>query len=89
MVIYKSSEKIHNDSSLVLVLDQTSASLKQVSTQGTTRVVAGAEPLVQTCRVELLLASSTRKFRKRVVSSMEDVETDVAFLKKIKLEFTC
>ncbi len=72
-----------------LVLDQTGVSLKQVSTQGTARVVAGAEPLVQTCRVELLLASPTRKFGQRVVSSMEDVETDVAFLKKIKLKVTC
>ena len=82
VVINKGSEKIHNDSSLALVADQTSVSLKQVSTQGTTGVIAGAEPLVQTRRVELLLASPTRQLGQRVVSPVEDVETDVAFLKK-------
>ena len=82
VIINNSSEKIHNDSSLALVADQTSVSLKQVSTQGTTGVIAGAEPLVQTRRVELLLASPTRQLGQRVVSPVEDVETDVAFLKK-------
>lgn len=50
--------------------------LEQISTQGARCVVTGAKPLVQTRRVELLLAGLAAQFWKRIVTAVNHRETD-------------
>ena len=55
-------------------------SSEEVSAQRTRGIVRCGEPLVETSRVELLLASSTSKLWQLVVGAVQDVEADVALL---------
>ena len=59
-------------------------SSKEISTQRTCRIVAGAKPLVQTRRVEFLLAGFAAQFRKRIVTAVNHGEANHAVLYTLK-----
>lgn len=57
---------------------------KGLSAEWTGGLVAGSEPFVQTCRVELLFACAASLLRQRVVGSVDDGEADHAVLYSLK-----
>ena len=61
--------------------------LEQVSAKWAGGVIRSREPFVQTGRVELLLTGSAAKFGQLVVGPVQDVETNITFLKKHKFSF--
>lgn len=65
-------------------MSNTTKGLKQISAQRTRCIITGAKPFVQTSRVEFLFASLAAQFRQRVVTAMNDRETDHAVFNAFK-----
>lgn len=54
--------------------------LKQISTEGTGRVVTSIKPLVEAVGVELLATGAARQLGQLVVGAVQDVVANVALL---------
>ena len=64
--------------------DRERLGLKEIPAQRTRGIIAGAEPFVQTGRVEFLLTGLAAQFRQRVVTAMNHGETDHTVLHTLK-----
>ena len=77
----KMNSSSDNHRSLTFARAHSPRTLEQVPAQRAGRVVGGGEPLVETGRVELLLAGPAGQLGQLVVGAVQDVVTDVALLK--------